>query len=271
MTTTLHPVILLSLLLSTTLLTQCSSPTPPPPEPTTTQTVPALPDAYWRGDGVPGKPRIVIDLSDQRLRYYKGDTLVGLSPLSSGTPNHRTPTGNFRITEKDLNHRSSAYGDYVNSAGAVVKGDVDSRRDAKPPGTRFLGASMRYFMRFNHGIGMHEGYLPGYPASHGCVRLPTQMAAIFYGVTPVGTPVQVIGNASNAGYQPHIPTGWGRLAHADEPMPSGGIESIPRIISTHPQSSSTESSKKKKKEQIRRAQEPNRPNHLKPGQTWYLE
>jgi len=60
---------------------------------------------------------------------------------------------------------------------------------------------MHYFMRVVGAIGMHEGYLPGYPASHGCIRLPTNMAAAFYHATPHGTPVQIVGNAALAAYE----------------------------------------------------------------------
>jgi lipoprotein-anchoring transpeptidase ErfK/SrfK len=51
---------------------------------------------------------------------------------------------------------------------------------------------MPFFMRFSGAIGMHEGYLPGYPASHGCIRLPKHMAEIFFKAASVGTPVEVV-------------------------------------------------------------------------------
>ena len=57
--------------------------------------------------------------------------------------------------------------------------NVDLTKDRPPRGTVFRGAPMRYFLRVHGGIGMHAGYLPGYPASHGCIRLPKQMAAHF--------------------------------------------------------------------------------------------
>jgi hypothetical protein len=164
-------------------------------------------DSYWNGDGVTGSPRIVINLSDQRAYYYKGAQLVGESLISSGREGHGTTPGRFRVTEKDIDHRSSLYGSYVDAQGRTVDGDVDVRRDPKPPGTRFLGASMRYFMRFNGAIGMHEGYLPGFPASHGCIRMPTRMARIFYQSTPHGTPVQVVGHGSHASVRDPIPVG----------------------------------------------------------------
>jgi lipoprotein-anchoring transpeptidase ErfK/SrfK len=152
----------------------CASPEADEPED------PAKVHSFWRGDGVPGKPRMVIDLTRQRLHYFKGDTLVGVSPVSSGREGYSTRTGSFRIIQKDLPHRSSFYGSFVREDGTVVQDDVDVRKDPRPPGTKFLGANMRYFMRIVGAIGMHEGYLPGYPASHGCIRLPTRMAAIFF-------------------------------------------------------------------------------------------
>lgn len=186
-------------LLAGILVTGCSSPTPPAPA------APAATQGWWKGDAVPGAPRLVIDLSRQHVSYYKGGQLVGVSPISSGREGNSTRTGSFRISQKDLHHRSSLYGDYVDASGNVVVSDVDVRRDPRPEGTRFLGANMRYFMRVTGAIGMHEGYLPGYPASHGCIRLPTHMAAAFFHATPLGTPVQVVGHASNFVPEPPKP------------------------------------------------------------------
>lgn len=153
---------------------------------------PLYADAYWDGDGVQGDPRIVIDLSEQKSYFYKSGVLVGVTPISSGNEKYRTPTGTYRVTEKSPNHRSSAYGDFVDAYGNVVVRDVDSRKDRAPAGTSFLGASMPYFLRFNKGIGMHAGFLPGYPASHGCVRMPDHIARSFYEHAPHGTPVEVV-------------------------------------------------------------------------------
>lgn len=191
--------------------------------------------AWWAGDGVGGSPRIVIDLSQQRLRYFKGDKLVGVSPISSGREGNSTLNGKFRIIEKDENHRSSLYGSYVDDAGRIVVGDVDSRVDPRPPGTKFVGAGMRYFMRIVEGIGMHEGYLPGYPASHGCIRLPTRMAAIFYKNTPHGTPVEVIGDGLLAASEDAIPIGHDALPVAivpniDEPATGQSAKPLNRSV-----------------------------------------
>lgn len=143
-------------------------------------------------DSVFGSPMVTIDLSKQKAFLYKGDTLVGISRVSTGKSGHRTPAGSYRVTQKDPTHRSTIYGDYVDASGNVVRANVDVRKDRRPPGSRFRGAPMTHFMRFNGGIGMHAGYLPGYPASHGCVRMPSQMASLFYDHVSQGTPVKVV-------------------------------------------------------------------------------
>lgn len=147
--------------------------------------------SYWDGDGMSGTPSVTIDLSDQKAYFYKGGQLAGVSALSTGDEKHPTKTGNFKVIQKDQWHKSNLYGDFVDGAGTVVMANIDVTKDKAPPGTRFEGSKMHHFMRFTGGIGMHEGFLPGYPASHGCVRMPGHMAAIFYNNVAVGTPVMV--------------------------------------------------------------------------------
>ena len=69
--------------------------------------------------------------------------------------------------------------------------NVEADKDPRPRGTIFRGAAMPYFLRIHGGIGMHAGYLPGYPASHGCIRLPEKMAVQFFKNAAVGTPVEI--------------------------------------------------------------------------------
>lgn len=148
--------------------------------------------SHWDGDGVQGPPRIKIDLSDQKAYYFKGDELVGVSMISTGREGFDTPTGNFSIIQKNANHRSNLYGEWIDSAGNVIDNDVDVRlKPNPPPGVRFVGASMPHFMRIKGGVGMHAGYLPGFPASHGCIRMPAHMAERFFVESPHGTPVAV--------------------------------------------------------------------------------
>ena len=112
--------------------------------------------------------------------------------ISTGREGFDTPTGNFSIIQKNANHRSNLYGEWIDSAGNVIDNDVDVRlKPNPPPGVRFVGASMPHFMRINGGVGMHAGYLPGFPASHGCIRMPAHMAERFFMESPHGTPVAV--------------------------------------------------------------------------------
>jgi len=148
--------------------------------------------SYWDGDGVPGPPSVVIYLKEQRAYFYKGDQLVGVSQVSAGREGHNTPIGNYKIIQKDPDHASNLYGDYVDTSGNIVQKDVEVGKDPKPPGAIFKGAPMPFFMRITGGVGMHKGYLPGYPASHGCIRMPGKMAESFYNNVEVGTPVQIV-------------------------------------------------------------------------------
>lgn len=135
---------------------------------------------------------IVVSLSKQRAYLLKGDQIVIDSPISSGKRGHSSPAGNFKVLEKDKNHRSSLYGDFRDSHGRIVRAGVSARIDAAPSGTHFVGAPMTWFMRLTgDGVGMHVGILPGYPASHGCIRMPSQAAELFFAHVKVGTPVEV--------------------------------------------------------------------------------
>ena len=138
-----------------------------------------------------GRASIVIDLSDQEAYLYRGKHRTASSRISSGREGHRTPVGRFSVIRKDIDHRSSLYGDYVDDSGRVVKPNVDSRKDSKPPHSHFLGAAMPFFVEFSPGYGLHQGYLPGVPASHGCIRMPYWKARQFYEAAHLGTSVTV--------------------------------------------------------------------------------
>jgi len=148
--------------------------------------------SYWDGDSVSGAPSIKINLGEQRAYFYKGGELVGISVVSTGREGFGTTSGNFHIIQKDKDHVSSRFGDYLNADGSILKKEIDRDKDPMPKGARYDGAKMPYFMRIVGGTGMHEGFLPGYPASHGCIRMPGFMAQKFFENVNVGTPVQVI-------------------------------------------------------------------------------
>ncbi|MDB6155262.1 MAG: hypothetical protein JWL90_3715 [Chthoniobacteraceae bacterium] len=138
---------------------------------------------------------VEINLSAQRAYLIENGAVVASSPIASGRPSRPTPNGRFRVIEKDLNHRSSIYGRIVDRNGRTLVGNATSRTRV-PRGARFVAAPMRYFLRFHGPSGMHAGYLPGYPASHGCVRLPEEYAALLYQRVQIGSPVRVVGRAS---------------------------------------------------------------------------
>src|SRR6266404_9031596 len=75
--------------------------------------------SYWDGDGIGGKPSIKISLGEQRAYFYRNGLLVGISQLSTGREGRNTPHGHFSIIQKDRNHASSLYGDYVDAADHV--------------------------------------------------------------------------------------------------------------------------------------------------------
>jgi lipoprotein-anchoring transpeptidase ErfK/SrfK len=140
----------------------------------------------------PENSRVVISISRQRAYLMVGDEIAIDTPVSTGKTAGMTPTGKFTISEKEKDHRSNLYGDFVDGRGRTVRSGVSTRIDSAPSGTRFRGAPMRFFCRFNGAIGMHVGILPGYPASHGCVRLPSDIAPLIYEKVKVGTPVEVM-------------------------------------------------------------------------------
>lgn len=148
--------------------------------------------SFWDGGAGNGPPRIHLSRAEQTAYFFRGSQLVGKSWVSTGDSNHPTPAGRFTILQKNKWHKSSRYGAAVDSAGNVVVAELDKKKDPLPPGTRYEGAKMTNFMRLTwDGVGMHAGFLPGYPASHGCIRMPMQMSEHFFNNVELGTPVTI--------------------------------------------------------------------------------
>jgi lipoprotein-anchoring transpeptidase ErfK/SrfK len=140
----------------------------------------------------PDNTHIVVSVPKQRAYLMIGDQIVADGPVSSGRRGHESPKGHLRVLDKDPDHHSSIYGDFVDGRGRVVRAGVSARIDSAPSGTHFAGAPMRWFLRLTEdGVGMHIGILPGYPASHGCIRESVDGAKLFYDHAKVGTPVDV--------------------------------------------------------------------------------
>lgn len=144
---------------------------------------------------------IEIDLTAQKAWVLHDGKRTYETPISSGRASHATPTGDFTVLEKDIDHRSSLYGHIVDASGRIIDSDADSDTPV-PPGAKFVRAPMHHFLRFDGAIGMHAGRLPGYPASHGCVRLPAGKAALFFNIAELGMPVRVFGQAPRTGPPP---------------------------------------------------------------------
>jgi lipoprotein-anchoring transpeptidase ErfK/SrfK len=105
---------------------------------------------------------IAISINDQRLRLYSSGASVAQAPVSTGIPGHPTPTGIFSVIGKERFHRSNLYSN----------------------------APMPFMQRITwSGVAIHQGVLPGYPASHGCIRLPESFAVYLWGTTRLGARV----------------------------------------------------------------------------------
>jgi lipoprotein-anchoring transpeptidase ErfK/SrfK len=149
--------------------------------------------------------RVVIDLSEQRAFLLEGNQVLLCSPIASGKQGWSTPTGRFRVRAKDLNYRSGSFGLIEDFSGRVVNANATPGTRV-PRGDHYEPAPMPYFMEFAPMVGLHAGYLPGYPASHGCVRMPHDLAAAFFAQVSVGTPVTVVGSTQ-------------RLSHVRKALP----------------------------------------------------
>jgi len=193
--------------------TPAAAPDTPPPLATPTETEPAAPEVAPK----PAVPplAIEIDLSAQKAWVLQDGKRVYETPISSGRAGFETPAGSFAISEKSPDHKSSLYGKIVDDKGRVVIPDADCDTPV-PPGAKFEQAPMKNFLRFNGAVGMHAGRLPGYPASHGCVRLPPSKATLFFNIAELGTPVRVFGSTPRTGPAPKKPT---LMASAATPDP----------------------------------------------------
>ena len=143
----------------------------------------------------PDTAALRINLNTQRAQLLHNNEVAIDYPVATGKSSHPTPPGDYQILEKIKDKRSNLYGKILNSSGKVVKSDADANKDKVPPGGKFLGASMPYWMRFTWtGIGHHVGNVPRYAASHGCIRGKSSIMPEIYSKVKVGTPVSIVAN-----------------------------------------------------------------------------
>jgi lipoprotein-anchoring transpeptidase ErfK/SrfK len=156
-------------------------------------TPPQLAIGFLGASRVGSGPRVIINLSEQRAYLIEGGKVSLVSPIASGKPGWSTPTGNFSIMNKDIDHRSQSFGSVIDPSGSIADANATPGTHV-PTGFYYQPAPMPYYMEFSQAIGMHAGYLPGFPASHGCVRMPRDLAERFFERVAVRTPVTVVGS-----------------------------------------------------------------------------
>lgn len=139
-----------------------------------------------------GAMLIVVSLPEQRAHVYRDGVRIGAATISSGSKGRETPTGNFEILQKKRMHHSNLYDD----------------------------APMPFMQRLTwDGVALHAGRVPGYPASHGCIRLPETFAQTLYQATSLGTLVVVADDASDSTAQ---------LTHPGDDAPLDAATGLPR-------------------------------------------
>lgn len=128
-------------------------------------------DYLWTPERAgPGQLVVVVSLPEQRAHVYRNGIRIGVSTVSTGKPGKETPTGTFEILQKKRMHRSNLYNN----------------------------APMPFMQRLTwDGIALHAGKIPGYPASHGCVRLPAAFAEALFDETERGMLVVIADETSH--------------------------------------------------------------------------
>ena len=146
----------------------------------------------WRPElQTSGNVEVVVSIPQQRAYIYRANTLIGVTTVSTGMAGHRTPTGRYPIMEKRRTHFSNLYNN----------------------------APMPFMQRLTMGgIALHAGQIPGYPASHGCVRLPYEMARNIFSVTQVRSVVHIISGSPTAATALQVARGERPAMPMEEPV-----------------------------------------------------
>ena len=163
------------------------------------ETVSLKPGQYvWEPERAPEGPLLIVASIPEQVAYvYRNGIRIARSSVSTGRPGHPTPTGVFTILEKEVHHTSSIY----------------------------KGAEMPYMERVTWGgIALHAGDLPGYPDSHGCVRLPLEFSKLLFGVTMKGATVIIANTQSAPATTVHPGLFFARSGDESEPIAAGQFD-----------------------------------------------
>jgi hypothetical protein len=173
------------------------------------ETVTLKPGEYvWEPERAPEGPLLIVASTTEQVAYvYRNGIRIARSSVSTGRPGHRTPTGVFTILEKEVHHTSSIY----------------------------KGAEMPYMERVTWGgIALHAGNLPGYPDSHGCVRLPLEFSKLLFGVTMKGATVIIADEHSAPAETVHPGLFFTQSGEESEPEAAGKFEWNPEKSASGP-------------------------------------
>jgi L,D-transpeptidase catalytic domain len=173
------------------------------------ETVTLKPGQYvWEPERAPEGPLLIVASIPEQVAYvYRNGIRIARSSVSTGRPGHPTPTGVFTILEKEVHHTSSIY----------------------------KGAEMPYMERVTWGgIALHAGDLPGYPDSHGCVRLPLEFSKLLFGVTMKGATVIIANTHSAPETTVHPGLFFSRTGQESEPIASTKFDWDPDKSPTGP-------------------------------------
>ncbi len=134
----------------------------------------------------PSAATVKVSLSNRAVYVIENGETKFAASIAIGTAKNPTPTGNFKVQSKEAKKRSSGYGFFV-------KGDqvVPGKRSNMPSGYRYVGYPLPYWVYFSHDCGFHGGAVWPEPRTHGCLRMHKSIAAEFYNIVKVGTPVLV--------------------------------------------------------------------------------
>jgi hypothetical protein len=162
----------------------------------------------WEPERAPEGPLLIVASTTEQVAYvYRNGIRIARSSVSTGRPGHRTPTGVFTILEKEVHHTSSIY----------------------------KGAEMPYMERVTWGgIALHAGNLPGYPDSHGCIRLPLEFSKLLFGVTMKGATVIIADEHSAPAETVHPGLFFTQSGEESEPEAAGQFEWNPEKSATGP-------------------------------------
>ena len=173
------------------------------------ETVTLKPGQYvWEPERAPEGPLLIVASTTEQVAYvYRSGIRIAPSSVSTGRPGHPTPTGVFTILDKEVHHTSSIY----------------------------KGAEMPYMERVTWGgIALHAGDLPGYPDSHGCIRLPLEFSKLLFGVTMKGATVIIADSHSAPAETVHPGLFFTQSGEESEPEVAGQFDWSPEKSGSGP-------------------------------------